>query len=555
MRSIVKYLPLLLLLAACKKDTPAGATLNVSGFSAAVFATGDAVSIYGSGFDPDPTKDVVLFNGVPGEVATASANRLQVIVPLLIDDGKVTVAVHGQTAESRQSYTIVNVLQGLYTANFILTPDKRYLLRGPVVFQGKLIIQAGTVIYGEKVSHASLTASDVDWEGTAANPIVFTSDQASGDRAPGDWTGISLVTPVTPGLNLQFAPLGQATYVRVEYAGFHANGAGVRGVAVNLYTDNQSTLRYIEAAYSAGDGFEIQNETQSSATAYADHLVAVGCAGDDFLLNYGTMVIQFALGLKDPYNADVASSNGLGVNGGGGVMSNFTLVGYNPTARNVAGASSSSPLNNNAGAGVSIGEFVQDGRIGSAGSGGNFFMYNSVIAAGWKAGLALYGIDNPDYSYPYALQSNFIFYEDSIPWGSGEGVRENQLRYNYFVGTAPADYPFRGGIFARQGHNPGAQSAFDDVTATHQDTLFGFYNDTANSIADIGIQGLTDYGKLTAPVVLPATGSPLLTGARFPAFTNANNPLLNKDVLYIGAFGTVDWTANWCNFNPQQTQY
>ena len=49
----------------------------------------------------------------------------------------------------------------------------------------------------------------------------------------------------------------------------------------------------------------------------------------------------------------------------------------------------------------------------------------------------------------------------------------------------------------------------------------------------------------------PLAGSPLLTGA---SFTDALLAGFEK-VAYVGAFGGTDWTANWTNFDPQNTNY
>jgi hypothetical protein len=47
---------------------------------------------------------------------------------------------------------------------------------------------------------------------------------------------------------------------------------------------------------------------------------------------------------------------------------------------------------------------------------------------------------------------------------------------------------------------------------------------------------------------MPNGGSPALTGS---SFTNPN--LAGFDVTtFVGAFGSVNWTAGWANFNPQQ---
>ena len=64
---------------------------------------------------------------------------------------------------------------------------------------------------------------------------------------------------------------------------------------------------------------------------------------------------------------------------------------------------------------------------------------------------------------------------------------------------------------------------------------------------------VTDPFNLTAPNFLPIAGSPLLSGA---AFTNSRlTDSFFTPVDYRGAFGTTDWTAGWCNFDPQNTDY
>jgi hypothetical protein len=59
--------------------------------------------------------------------------------------------------------------------------------------------------------------------------------------------------------------------------------------------------------------------------------------------------------------------------------------------------------------------------------------------------------------------------------------------------------------------------------------------------------------NLTSPNFLPATGSPLLSGA---AFTNTRlTDSFFTSVAYRGAFGTTNWTTTWCNFDPQNADY
>ncbi len=59
-----------------------------------------------------------------------------------------------------------------------------------------LTIEAGSVIKSDISQKGALIVergSKLIADGTASNPIVFTSGKASGERAPGDWGGIILL--------------------------------------------------------------------------------------------------------------------------------------------------------------------------------------------------------------------------------------------------------------------------------------------------------------------------------------------------------------------------
>ena len=77
--------------------------------------------------------------------------------------------------------------------------DTTYILQGYVkVSNGAtLTIQPGTKIVGDTLVPGSslwvLRGSKIMAEGTAAAPIVFTSQRAEGNRAPGDWGGLVIV--------------------------------------------------------------------------------------------------------------------------------------------------------------------------------------------------------------------------------------------------------------------------------------------------------------------------------------------------------------------------
>src|SRR5687768_4310510 len=134
----------------------------------------------------------------------------------------------------------VVVVSGEITGTETWTADFYYVLRGAVFVRnaGTLNIQAGTWIIGESGSVGTLIVERggrLNAIGTREQPIVFTSDQAPGTRARGDWGGLIINgrAPVNRpgGLYVGEGDTGIAggddpndnsgslRYVRVEFAG------------------------------------------------------------------------------------------------------------------------------------------------------------------------------------------------------------------------------------------------------------------------------------------------------------------------------------------------
>src|SRR4051812_36305757 len=85
------------------------------------------------------------------------------------------------------------------TNNTTWTANNVYLLQGQIYVKNgaTLTIQPGTTILGDKATPGSglfvTQGSRLIANGTASSPIVFTSNQAAGSRAAGDWGGIILL--------------------------------------------------------------------------------------------------------------------------------------------------------------------------------------------------------------------------------------------------------------------------------------------------------------------------------------------------------------------------
>ncbi|MBA2687025.1 MAG: hypothetical protein H0U64_02890 [Gemmatimonadaceae bacterium] len=176
------------------------------------------------------------------------------------------------------------ILSGAVTSSRTLYADTVYTLSGYVKVQSgaTLAIHAGTKIVGDTTVAGSslwiLRGAKIDAQGTAANPIVFTSARAAGFRKPGDWGGIIIVGnakinrtanpiftegPTTTAENYAGGTndndnSGTMRYVRIEFAGYDVSGGqGQELNSLSLYAVGRgTTLEYIQAVAGLDDSFE-----------------------------------------------------------------------------------------------------------------------------------------------------------------------------------------------------------------------------------------------------------------------------------------------------------
>ncbi|ALM48857.1 hypothetical protein AMR72_08125 [Flavobacterium psychrophilum] len=188
-------------------------------------------------------------------------------------------------------------LSGNISANMTLDANTVYTIDGPVyVGDGvTLTIPAGTRLEGNvNGSQVSVLAvrqgGKVNAQGTAQNPIVFTSNSAT--PAPGDWGGIVIcgksltnlgvnvaaeVTGLTYGGTNAADNSGVYSYLKVEYAGALINKDaefnGVTFYAVGTGTKVDNILVY----QGSDDAFE-----WFGGTVNATNLVGIGNQDDTF---------------------------------------------------------------------------------------------------------------------------------------------------------------------------------------------------------------------------------------------------------------------------------
>ena len=443
----------------------------------------------------------------------------------------------------------VVVPAGTITTNTTWTRNNIYLLNGVVYVENgaTLTIESGTIIKGDLANKGTLIVKQgarLNAVGTAAQPIVFTSNQPAGARAPGDWGGIILVgnaptnrsaatnveggvvaTYGGPSANQPNDNSGILQYIRIEFGGVafqtnsEINGLTMCGVGAG------TTIDHIQISGGGDDSFE-----WFGGTVNAKYLISLGATDDDFDTDFGySGRVQFGLSLRDPNRADTGpggESNGFESDNDGtgtaatpltsAVFSNMTIL--LPTATTPA-----APFNTASSALI---------RRNSAQS-----IFNTVLA-GRPFGLTLNN-----------LGSNL----------TTNNAQSGALSFENNVLATLGTYSRRAArVTSNSGNTPGfninafASSAGNDTTRT--------FAGLGLNADNLSFDGNCPANRQCAPAFNLPTASLLNTGA---AFTNAKltgagngGPNSTFDVVtYRGAFGATNWAAGWTNFNPQITCY
>ena len=420
-----------------------------------------------------------------------------------------------------------------------------YILKGWVYIAdgAELTIEPGTVIKGDKQTKASLIAErggKLIAQGTATEPIVFTSEEAKGNRRPGDWGGIIICGKAKNNkseMQIEGGPRtkhggnddadnsGVLSYVRIEFAGYpFQTDQEINGLTLGS-VGSGTKIDHVQVSYTNDDSYE-----WFGGTVNCKYLVAYKGWDDDFDTDNGfSGKVQFGLSVRDSKIADVSQSNSFeSDNNADGsnsephtsaVFSNMTLVG--PMATDASFVNDASYINggnyypNN---GSSLGKFQAAMHIRRD---THLNCFNSV-AIGWPIGII---IDNEKGDTQGAATAGNLKLENIwLANVNAVGTDFNKIYvdglYNYETKQVDESQPsFSSTFFKAQSGNK-------------------FYE------AATGWFDTTGY--------IPTSGSPLLSAA---AFTNS---LLSgfDQVSYIGAFAAGDtWLDGWTNFDPQNTDY
>ncbi|MDR2887533.1 MAG: BACON domain-containing protein [Bacteroidales bacterium] len=430
--------------------------------------------------------------------------------------------------------------------NTTLSYPNTYNLKGFVyVVDGvTLTIEPGVIVKGDKGTKATLIVErggKIMAQGTAERPIVFTSAQAAGSRKPGDWGGIILLGKAPNNMGEQTIEggvrskhggtdpadnSGTLSYVRIEFAGIeYATDNEINGITLGS-TGSGTTLDHIQVSHSGDDSYE-----WFGGTVNARYLVAYGTWDDDFDTDNGfSGRVQYALAVRNPQTADKSASNSFeSDNNAAGsatepytsvVFANMSLFGpvANPASYTDQGGQAGSTTDARFQAALHLRRNTQ------------LSIFNSLIAA-FPVGLIVEN-DKGSTTQTWATDgklnvTNCVMagmmdnYQDAQYWSAGS-----------VFNTAEGSGAFAESYFTREG---GGNRVF-------------------NALADLKLSGTA---SPAAPVVFPATDSPLATGA---AWTDAKVSSGFDKVNYIGAFAPTEtassnWTTGWTNFDPQNTAY
>lgn len=428
------------------------------------------------------------------------------------------------------------IKSGNITANETWTSNNIYLLNGWVYVKPgvTLTIQPGTIIKGDFVSKGTLIIerdAKLIADGTAEQPIVFTSQKAVGQRSYGDWGGLIICGRASVNLPANAAngtaagegvieggvgtiygggatpndndSSGVIRYVRIEYPGVafqpnsEINGLTMGGVG------RKTVIEHVQVSYSGDDAFE-----WFGGTVNCKYLISYRAWDDDFDTDNGFKgSIQFGVVLRDPNIADQSGSNGF-------------------ESDNDATGTGNTPITQPIFSNISV-----YGPL----------CFNSTINSLYRRALHLRrNTRTCVYNSVFAGYPTGLLIESASTQGNAT-AGDLQFRNTALVQMTDT-------LAASTAANPNNVNGAFNISTWF--ATAGFNNQTIGLASSLGINNLS----LTNPDLLISASSPLNSGA---SFSNAN--LSNSfftPTTYIGAFGpTGNWMACWSEFDCQNQAY
>ncbi len=427
-----------------------------------------------------------------------------------------------------QAQSVIQV-SGHITANTTWLKINQYVLNGYVFVDSlkTLTIEAGTCIKGDKASKGTLIVSrgaKIKALGTNVDPIIFTSNEAIGSRAAGDWGGVVICgkAPNNLGTNQQLEGgygawhggttandnSGVFKFVRIEFAGIALFPNQELNSLTLASVGSATVLHHVQVSYAGDDSYEWFGGTVNSR-----YLIAYNGVDDDFDTDNGySGYNQWGIALRDPNIFDVSGSNGFESDNDAGSTTNTPKTRAVFTNYTMYGASSDSSFSYNALFKNAL-QLRRNTEIG---------IYNSVFV-GWPKGVLIDGattIAGINGSTGVEFKNNVI---------SGQEIS------NTFAQTGGSITPDQATWFA------------------------------SNNNQNLGYVALKTQNPYNLTLTPPKprnfavkVGSPLLTGADFTGSRLVAGGAALTAVTYRGAAGG-NWAASaftsWYNYDPQNTDY
>ena len=475
------------------------------------------------------------------------------------EDGGLQACDHILFSEVDNSEKADGAQIGNGDAEFVFT-GKQTLKKGTYILKGwvyiadgaELTIEPGTVIKGDKQTKASLIVErggKLIAQGTATEPIVFTSEEAAGSRKPGDWGGIIICGkalnnqqeqqieggPRTKhGGNNDADNSGVLSYVRIEFAGYpFQKDKEINGLTLGS-VGNGTKIDHVQVSYTNDDSFE-----WFGGSVNCKYLVAYHGWDDDFDTDNGfSGAVQYGLVVRDARIADTSQSNGFeSDNNASGsdvspytnaTFSNITVIG--PKAQTGVAFENTTDFINGGSVfpnnGSALGKFQSAFQIRRA---SRLNIINSV-AVGFPIGLI---IDGEKGDTPAQAKAGTIRFHNNVFAGMDVIGSDANKVYDDVLYDA-------------------VNKAVIDANQKSYSNTFFFQEALKNkSYDDASALGLQDASNVGSPF-MPSASSPLLSLASFDGESSA---WLDK-VAYVGAFNATDnWLTGWTNFDPQNTKY
>jgi hypothetical protein len=456
--------------------------------------------------------------------------------------------------------SIVDV-EGVIEGNVTWTKDKIYRLKGYVrvgeeaVFGtvskvGQLTIQPGTVIIGDKATKGTLVVqrgSKLIAEGTAAEPIVFTSAEGIGSRSPGDWGGVVLCgkapNNLTGTIELEGGykgfhggtaaddNSGSLKYVRIEYAGIPLNPNQEINSLTMGSVGSGTKIEYVMASFGLDDSFE-----WFGGTVNCKYLIAYKGTDDDFDVDNGfSGNVQFGLSYRDGNLSDASGSNGFEVdndaNGSGATP--FTAATFANISIIGAKGTSASYLDFNFQNGAQL---RRNNKLK---------IYNTFIT-GYPTGLY---IDSQRGSAKTNAANGELIVKNVVVagtsgWGSSGFTALNTNVYGFGVAIADEEQIAKTNAAGTVATRP-IEIGTGVIASTWFKAIAG--NKVLTSTANTGISSALWSARPTLTLT-PGTSESLIGTAlpTLPGMTATD---------YIGAFKDTDWTAGWAEYSPNSVLY